>query len=414
MINDYNIYSHDGIVISNTKKRGKNVFSILVNIFINDKDDVKNPRVRQRYGMLCGIVGIVLNLLLFSAKFLAGLISRSISITADAFNNLSDAASSVVTLAGFKMAGAKPDVDHPYGHGRIEYITGFIVSGAILVMAFELIKSSVGKIVNPAPVEFRLLSVGILLLSILVKIYMACYNYRIGRKLDSTAMRAAATDSLSDTCATSVVLLGIIVGKLTGLRVDGWCGVLVGVFIFYAGITAAKDTLNPLLGQPPEAEFVTQIEEIVLAHEEIYGVHDLLVHDYGPGRCMISLHAEVPAEGNILELHEVVDDAEVELQDKLNCNAVIHMDPVVTEDTYILQLKGRIEALIKTIDPIITMHDFRVVPKHVQTKLIFDVVVPYGYRLDDEELVEVIEKRIGKELQEDYLVVIQVDKAYLK
>ncbi len=392
MINDYNIYSHDGIVISNTKKRGKNVFSILVNIFINDKDDVKNPRVRQRYGMLCGIVGIVLNLLLFSAKFLAGLISRSISITADAFNNLSDAASSVVTLAGFKMAGAKPDVDHPYGHGRIEYITGFIVSGAILVMAFELIKSSVGKIVNPAPVEFRLLSVGILLLSILVKIYMACYNYRIGRKLDSTAMRAAATDSLSDTCATSVVLLGIIVGK----------------------ITAAKDTLNPLLGQPPEAEFVTQIEEIVLAHEEICGVHDLLVHDYGPGRCMISLHAEVPAEGNILELHEVVDDAEVELQDKLNCNAVIHMDPVVTEDTYILQLKGRIEALIKTIDPIITMHDFRVVPKHVQTKLIFDVVVPYGYRLDDEELVEVIEKRIGKELQEDYLVVIQVDKAYLK
>ncbi len=390
------------------------MFSILVNIFIDDKDNVKSPQVRQKYGMLCGIVGIVLNLLLFAGKFLAGLISRSISITADAFNNLSDAGSSVVTLAGFKMAGAKPDVDHPYGHGRIEYITGFIVSGAIIVMAFELIKNSIEKIVHPAPVEFRLLSVAILVASVLVKIYMAYYNYNVGKKLDSIAMRAAATDSLSDTCATFVVLLGIVIGKFTGFRVDGWCGVLVGVFIFYAGIVAAKDTLNPLLGQPPKAEFVTQIEEIVLAHQEICGVHDLLVHDYGPGRCMISLHAEVPAEGNILELHEVVDDAEAELQEKLNCSAVIHMDPVVTEDTYILHLKGKIEVLIKTIDPIITMHDFRVVPKHTQTKLIFDVAVPYGYRLDDEELADMIEKRIRKKLEEDYLVVIRVDKTFLR
>lgn len=388
--------------------------ALLANLFIKDKEDVENPRVRQAYGMLCGTVGIMLNLLLFVGKFLAGTFSHSISITADAFNNLSDAGASVVTLVGFKMAGAKPDIDHPYGHGRIEYITGLIVSGAIIVMAFELIKSSIDKIITPVPVEFSILSVAILSASILVKMYMAFYNYRIGKKLDSAAMRATATDSLSDTCATTAVLIGIVIGELTGLRIDGYCGVLVGAFIFYAGISAARETLDPLLGQPPEEGFVAQIEEIVLAHEEICGVHDLLVHDYGPGRRMISLHVEVPADGNILELHEVVDDAEVELQKQLNCVAVIHMDPVVTEDTYILELRGKIEKIIAEIDPIISMHDFRVVPKHIHTKLIFDVVVPYGYRMGDEELEEMIKKRINEELGDDYFVVIQVDKSYLR
>lgn len=388
--------------------------AILINLFVKEKDDINNPKVRQGYGMLCGIVGIVLNMLLFLGKFLAGTLSHSISIMADAFNNLSDAGSSVVTLVGFKMAGAKPDVGHPYGHGRIEYITGFIVSGAILIMAFELIKSSIDKIIHPLFVECSVMSVGILVVSILVKIYMAFYNYRIGRKLDSAAMRATATDSMSDACATSVVLIGIAIGELTGLKVDGWCGVIVGVFIFYAGISAAKETLDPLLGKPPEAEFVEQIEEIVLAHEEICGMHDLLVHDYGPGRCMISLHAEVPAEGDILMLHDVVDDAEMELQKELNCAAVIHMDPVVTKDTYILKLRGKIEELIKEIDEIITMHDFRVVPKQIHTKLLFDVVVPYGYRLSDEELKELIERRIGEVFEEEYDVSVQVDKSYAK
>ena len=388
--------------------------AILLILFVKNKDDINNPMVRQKYGMLCGITGIVLNVLLFLGKFLAGTLSHSISIMADAFNNLSDAGSSVVTLVGFKMAGAKPDVGHPYGHGRIEYITGFIVSGAILVMAFELIKSSIDKIIHPAFVECSVLSVGILVISILVKLYMAFYNYRIGRKLDSAAMRATATDSMSDACATSVVLIGIAIGEFTGLKVDGWCGVLVGVFIFYAGISAAKETLNPLLGQPPEAKFVEQIEEIVLAHEEICGMHDLLVHDYGPGRCMISLHAEVPAEGDILVLHDVVDDAEMELQRELNCDAVIHMDPVVTKDTYILELRGKIEELIKEIDDIITMHDFRVVLKQIHTKLLFDVVVPYGYRLSDEELQALIQSRIGEAFEEEYVVVVQVDKSYVK
>jgi len=383
-------------------------------MLIHEKEDVKNPKVRQQYGMICGLVGIMLNILLFAGKFVAGLLSHSISITADAFNNLSDAGSSCVTLVGFKMAGAKPDVNHPFGHGRIEYVTGLIVSGAILVMAFELIKSSVEKILHPEPVTFGVLSLWILLASIVVKIYMAFYNYKIGKKLDSAAMRATATDSLSDTCATAAVLAGALVGEFTGLQIDGWCGILVGLFIFYAGISAARDTLNPLLGQPPEEDFVRQIENIVLSYQEICGIHDLLVHDYGPGRRMISLHAEVPAEGNILELHDIVDNAEMELRNKLRCDAVIHMDPVVTEDAYILELKGKIERLMKEIDSVITMHDFRVVMGQTHTNLIFDVVVPYEFALSDEALERQIQMQVNYSLGENYFVVIQVDKAYLK
>lgn len=386
--------------------------TILINLLIKEKEDVKNPKVRQQYGMLCGTVGIVLNIFLFLGKFLAGTISHSISITADAVNNLSDAGSSCVTLVGFKMAGAKPDVGHPFGHGRIEYIAGLIVSGAILLMAVELVKTSVSKILHPQPVQFGMLTGIILAISILVKLYMAYYNYRIGKKVDSAAMRATATDSLSDVCATTAVLLAAVAGEITGLKIDGWCGVLVGIFIFYAGIQAAKETLDPLLGQAPEETLVRQIEEIVLAQEEICGIHDLLVHDYGPGRLMISLHAEVPAEGNILELHDVIDNTEVELRRKLNCDAVIHMDPIVTEDQHILSLKKNVEEIIRAIDPVISMHDFRVVVGPTHTNLIFDIVIPYEYKLSDAALTEQIQEHVKERLGEDHFVVIQVDKAY--
>ena len=323
--------------------------SVLAGLFIKNKEDVKNPKVRQQYGMLCGVVGILLNILLFAGKFLAGTMSKSISITADAFNNLSDAGSSVITLIGFRMSGAEPDVDHPFGHGRIEYISGLIVSGAILIMAFELMKSSVGKIIHPEPIEFSILVVVILMVSICVKLYMAYYNHSIGKRIESAAMGATATDSLSDSCATTVVLLAAIVGKLTGLQIDGYCGVLVGIFIFYAGISAAKDTLNPLLGQPPEDEFVGQIEELVMKHPEVRGIHDLIVHDYGPGRMMISLHAEVPAEGDILKLHDVVDNIEHELRNELKCEAVIHMDPVVTGDEQVDRMKAQMKEVLAEI-----------------------------------------------------------------
>ena len=290
------------------------MISLLANIFIGNNSDTSSPHIRQKYGVLCGAVGIFLNILLFAGKFLAGIISNSIAITADAFNNLSDAGSSLVTLFGFRMAGQKPDPDHPFGHGRIEYLSGFLVSIAILFMAFELVRTSIDKIIHPQPVTFSILSVMILLVSILVKVYMAYYNKNIGKKIDSTAMNATALDSLSDVLATSVVLIATLVGHYTSLQIDGYCGVIVGLFIFYAGYSAAKDTISPLLGQPPNPDFVKNVEEIVMSYDLVLGIHDMVVHDYGPGRVMLSLHAEVSADGNILVLHDMIDNIEHRLQ----------------------------------------------------------------------------------------------------
>lgn len=386
--------------------------SLLAQIFIKEKKD--KIKIRQAYGVLCGVVGIVLNVVLFAGKFLAGTISNSIAITADAFNNLSDAGSSIVTLVGFTLAGAKPDPEHPFGHGRMEYISGLVVSAAILLMAYELIRDSIGKILHPEETEFSALVIAILVASIAVKLYMAYYNSSIGKKIDSAAMRATATDSLSDTCATGVVLIATLVGHYTKLHIDGWCGVLVGVLILYAGINAARETLNPLLGQAPEESFVEQVDRIVMAHEEICGIHDLIVHDYGPGRLMISLHAEVPAEGDILEIHDVIDNVENELRAKLGCDATIHMDPIVTSDEHISELKAAVISVIKGIDEVITMHDFRVVTGPTHTNLIFDVMVPYKFYISDEELTRMIQEKVKTRLGRNYFVIMKIDKACVK
>lgn len=386
--------------------------ALLAKIFIKEEND--KGKIRQSYGVLCGVVGIMLNIFLFLGKFLAGTISKSIAITADAFNNLSDAGSSFVTLVGFKLAGAKPDPEHPFGHGRMEYISGLVVSAAILLMAYELIRDSVGKILHPEDTEFSVVVVVILLASILVKLYMAYYNRSIGNKIESAAMKATAMDSLSDTCATAVVLLATIVGHYTGLHIDGWCGALVGLFIFYAGINAAKETLNPLLGQPPEDEYVEQIQQIVMAHDGLCGIHDLIVHDYGPGRQMISLHAEVPAEGNILETHDLIDNVENELRMKLGCDATIHMDPIITTDEHIRELKEKVVAIVKEVDESLSIHDFRVVTGPTHTNLIFDVIVPFKFRVTDDELEETIEKIVKERLGSNYYVVMKIDKSYVK
>lgn len=388
------------------------MITLLARFFIKEQKD--KTKIRQAYGVLCGVVGIVLNIILFLGKFLAGTLSNSIAITADAFNNLSDAGSSFVTLIGFKLAGAKPDPEHPFGHGRMEYISGLVVAAAILLMAYELIRDSIHKIIHPEETEFSVLVVAILVVSILVKLYMSFYNRSIGKRIDSAAMRATATDSLSDTCATTVVLIATLVGHYTGLYIDGWCGALVGIFILFAGINAAKETLDPLLGQPPEEEFVEQIDQIVMAHTEICGIHDLIVHDYGPGRQMISLHAEVPAEGDILEIHDVIDNVENELRAKLGCDATIHMDPIVTADEHVGELKEAVLSIITEIDEIISMHDFRVVTGPTHTNLIFDVLVPFKFYISDEELVRMIEDKVKKRLGKNYYVVIKVDKAYVK
>lgn len=388
------------------------MIALLSSIFIKDHKNYASPQVRQKYGMLCGAVGIGLNILLFLGKWLAGTLSGSIAITADAFNNLSDAGSSVITLVGFKLSGQKPDPEHPFGHGRMEYISGLFVSVAILIMGFELIKSSIEKLLHPEAIDSSPVILSILAASILVKIYMFYYNRSLGKKLDSAAMHATAMDSLSDTVSTALVLAATLVSQLTGLILDGWFGILVGLFIFYTGITTMKDTMDPLLGQPPKKELVAEIERIVTSHPLVYGIHDLIVHDYGPGRLMISLHAEVAADGDMLDIHDQIDHIEHELQECLNCAATIHMDPIVTDDEEVLQMRDTIQEIIRSLNEAFTMHDFRMVKGPSHTNLIFDVVVPYSCKDTDVEIIKQIRQKIHALPGGQYFGVIQVDREY--
>ena len=386
--------------------------TFLAKIFIKNPSDYHSREVRQAYGMLCGTVGILLNILLFAGKWLAGTLSGSIAITADAFNNLSDAGSSVITLLGFKLSGQKPDPEHPFGHGRMEYISGLFVAVAILIMGFELVKTSISKVLHPESIESSPLILGILIASILVKFYMNYYNRKIGRKIESTAMIATANDSLSDTISTILVLGATLISQFTGLLLDGWFGIAVGLFIVYTGITTMKDTMDPLLGQPPSSDFVKEIEDLVKAHPIVCGIHDLLVHDYGPGRLIISLHAEVPAHGNLLEIHDEIDNIEKELQDKLFCTATIHMDPIVTNDARINGLKDKVTALVQEIEPGLDIHDFRVVEGNTHANIIFDIVIPYKSEISDQEILSRVKSSIRSWDNGKYFAVIQVDHDY--
>jgi len=389
------------------------MITLLEKLLIKNRDNINDPKVRESYGIMCGSVGILLNILLFSGKFFAGGVSNSIAITADAFNNLSDAASSLVTLLGFKLSGKKPDLDHPFGHGRIEYLSGLIVSGVIIVMAYELVKSSITKIIHPTAVDFSVLSVFILIASILVKLYMTYYNRRIAKKINSAAMSATAIDSLSDSLATSVVLLATIFAKLTGIQIDGYCGVLVGLFILYSGINAAKETISPLLGTPPDDEFVDKIRQIVLSYDGVIGIHDLIVHDYGPGRVILSLHAEVPASGDILVMHDMIDNIETRLHTELNAVAVIHMDPIVTDDDEVNKLNEMTRSIVNAIDETLSIHDFRIVRGPTHTNLLFDVAAPFQCQTSDDELKEQICKEICKN-SNTYFSIIQIDRTSIK
>ena len=385
------------------------MFQLLSKLFIKNHEDYTDPKVRQSYGILAGAVGILLNFLLFAAKALAGLLSHSIAITADAFNNLSDAGSSVITLIGFRLSGQEADSDHPYGHGRIEYLSGLVVAAIILLMGVELIKSSFSKILHPELPDFSPVIVFILTLSILVKLYMYMYNHRISVRIDSAAMKATAADSLNDCIATAAVLASSLIGHFTGVSIDGWCGLIVGIFILRAGIEAAKDTIDPLLGKAPDPAFVEHIRSIVLSHPEVLDVHDLLVHDYGPGRMMISLHAEVPAEGDFLKLHDIIDNIERELQTTLSCSAVIHMDPVLTKDSETSHLHEIVSSLAKQLDPSVSVHDLRLVKGPTHTNVIFDVAVPFQFRMDDPEIRAYFSEKI-RLLDGSYFCVVNIDK----
>lgn len=380
--------------------------------FIKDYQNTQDSSVRHAYGTLCGIVGIVLNIFLFLGKFLAGTLSNSIAITADAFNNLSDAGSSFITLIGFKLASEKPDRDHPYGHGRMEYLSGLVVSFMILLMAIELLKSSVSKIRNPEETMFNPIAVGILIVSISVKFYMAYYNNQVGKKINSTALLATAADSKGDTISTLLVLIATCISHFFNLQIDGYCGLLVGAFIFYSGVQAIKDTIDPLLGRAPDKEYVEKIESLVINHDLILGIHDMMVHDYGPGRVIVSLHAEVPSNGDIQEMHDLIDHIENDLSRECNCEAVIHMDPICVDDPVVNALKEEISRIIIKLDETLMFHDFRIVNGPTHTNLIFDVLVPYRFKMADKEIIEHIDTEV-KKLNPNYFCVIKIDYTYV-
>ena len=385
------------------------MISILSRIFIKNHTETSDPGVRRAYGVLCGAVGIFLNVLLFAAKYLAGTLTGSIAIVADAFNNLSDAGSSIITLLGFKLAAKKPDRDHPYGHGRFECIAGLVVSFVILMMGFDLAKTSVTKIIHPEAVDFSILSICILIGSILVKLYMSLYNRAVGKRISSAAVLATATDSLSDVCATTMVLAATLIARFTGVNIDGWAGAIVSLVILWAGYNAAKDTIDPLLGQAPDPEFVQRIADIVNRYPDVVGIHDLAVHDYGAGRVMISLHAEVPSSGDIMALHDVIDTIERDLQDELNCSAVIHMDPISTDDQLITSTRELLKKRIhEAISPDISIHDFRMVPGPTHTNVIFDAVVPYEFSMSDAQVQEKISSLV-RAIEGDYFAVVTID-----
>jgi len=386
--------------------------TLLAKHFIPDYENIKSPSVRHSYGMLCGIIGILLNILLFAGKFFAGIFSGSIAITADALNNLSDAGSSFITLAGFKLASQKPDPDHPYGHGRIEYLSGLFVSLLILLMAVELLKTSVDKILHPQNTLINPVVIAILAASILVKLYMSYYNQTVGKKIDSAALLATATDSRGDCISTLLVLVSALISLFAGVQVDGYCGLIVGIFILYSGFNAAKDTISPLLGQAPDKEFVEKIEQIVTSHDLILGIHDMMIHDYGPGRVVVSLHAEVPADGDLLEMHDLIDHIEHDLAQMCHCEAVIHMDPIAVNDPEVDSLKAKIGIILERIEPELKFHDFRMVKGPTHTNLIFDVLVPYRFPIADSDLIELIDSKV-KELDPSYFIVVKIDHTYI-
>lgn len=384
----------------------------LVRIFVKDADNIHDVQVRKKYGQLAGGVGIACNLLLFLFKMLAGMVTGAVSITADAFNNLSDAGSSVVTLIGFHMAGKPADPEHPFGHGRIEYLSGLFVAAAILLMGYELLKSSVDKILHPAALEFRMVSVVILAAAIAVKLWMAFFNYQLGNKISSEAMKATATDSLSDCISTAAVLAGVLVFRFFGWNLDGIIGAVVAVLVLAAGINAVKETIQPLLGAVPDPEIVKEISDVVLNEPLVLAIHDMVIHDYGPGRRMVSLHAEVPYNVNILEVHDVIDNIEKKLEEQFQYEATIHMDPVVTDDQEMQSAREMVTNLVKSAHPDWNIHDFRMVRGNTHTNLIFDLVIPADQMKHAKEIEFDMKKKIH-DADSHYYAVIKVEQSYV-
>ncbi len=387
------------------------MINLLTKIFIKNSDDVKNEKVRLAYGVMMGVIGILVNVILSVFKLLVGSLTNSISITADAVNNLSDAASSGISLVGFKIASKPADPEHPFGHGRIEYISSVIVSFLILLMGFEVLKDSFDKIINPQKVEFSFVAVIVLAVSILSKLWLAYANNKVGKKINSLSMSAVVKDSISDSVVTAVTLVSLVLSKFVSFPVDGITGIIVSVFVFIAGINALKETLGPLLGQPPEKELVEHIKEEVLSYDEVVGIHDLIIHDYGPSRLFGSVHVEVPCDVDLMTTHDTIDLIERKIMEKYKMLLVIHLDPLDINNEHINRLYDLTKKIVKEIDPQLNLHDFRVVDGPTHTNFIFDLVVPFEYPIKNSALIKMIETKLS-EVDESYFVVINIEHDY--
>lgn len=384
---------------------------LLLKTFVKNYDNVQDPKVRQSYGKLGSTAGILANLLLFGSKFVVGTLTNSVAITADAVNNLSDAGSSVISLISFRLSGKPADKEHPFGHARVEYIASMIVALLILLLGGELAKTSVQKILNPQEIVWNPIAIWVLAGSILVKLWMFSLNRNLGRRINSSVMAATATDSFSDVLATSGVLIATVVAHLSGLLLDGWVGVVVACFILWSGVGIIREALNKLLGDAPSAELTQMIEGFVLSYKGIIGVHDLVVHNYGPGRCFASLHAEVPACEDILVSHDIIDNIEREIALQHDVHLVIHLDPVITDDPEVEEMRSRVAELAKSIAQGVSVHDFRIVKGVTHTNLIFDVAIPSECPMSNDVLLEGLHKGVSR--WGSYYPVVTLDRAYI-
>lgn len=388
------------------------MINILIKLFIKNPNDTKNPTVREAYGLLGSVVGVLCNLILFASKLAIGTLFNSISITADAINNLSDAGSSIITWIGFKLSSKPADEDHPFGHARVEYISGLVVSFLILLLGVELIKSSIDKILHPDPLSFSLIMIVVLILSILAKLWLSLFNRKLGNKIDSTSLKATATDSMNDVIATSAVLISILISYFTQLQIDGYMGFLVAVFIIYSGINLIKETISPLLGEAPTAELVSSIEQKISSYEGVLGFHDLVVHNYGPEKCFASVHVEVDASEDILKSHDLIDNIEREFSEALGINLVIHLDPIITDDVVSSTLQTLVSETVTSIHSDLSIHDFRAVQGATHTNLIFDVTVPPNLNISTKELAYQIDTLIRSQ-NTSYYSIITIDRNYI-
>lgn len=386
---------------------------ILAAIFIGNPRDYADTDVRRRYGMICGILGVVLNVMLCTAKFILGSSVGSVAMTADAFNNLSDAAGSVIQTVGFKMASKKPDREHPFGHGRMEYLAGLVIAFLILYMGVELVRRSFAALSEPPRVEFSVPSLLMMGAAVLVKLYIYLYNHSVGRKIGSVAMEATARDSLGDMAVSTVVAAGMACAPFTSVPVDAIGGMLVGLFVLKNGISSLKETVSPLLGMAATQEFVDRISEVALSHGPIIGVHDVTVHDYGPGRMMVSLHAEVPGDVDIFELHDALDDAEEDISRTFGCHAVIHMDPVDLHDGRLSELKSILVSKAEEMDPGLKVHDVRISRRGGRERLVFELMKPPEMKASDGEIRERILSSMASAVPDLECVIREIDGPYL-